>query len=535
MDSIGAASGSLAAALPAAFTFNFYKFLIEKTMLKQFFAPLLIALAFHATATAQSPGSLIPTFGDNGKVITENGNYLCAQRTVVDNAGKVLVLARINLNPYNLALSRYLPNGDLDATFGANGTVVTTVKAGLLVDLDLQPDGKILVTGTEETFPAGLLVARYLSNGTLDPTFGNQGLFKSTVNASRGNALTLTTDEKIVVAGTLFNSANQGTDIFLTRLQTNGAVDATFGNNGSITHDFGGAESVFEVKIQADHKIVVFGKSTALPTYTVFRFLANGTLDNTFGNNGRVVLSQIAPVTWGDLHLQNDGKMVLGGTADDGSGGYQLWAARLLSGGSLDATFGQNGVAKTSFNGQIKGEALLVDQQGRYLVGGDYLAGGQTTQMALTRFTADGGVDTDFGTNGLAIVEFGTGYSEACTDLTQLSNGNIIAVGCALSFPNAKTLIAGLYPDLTSDVQQPGAAPALQLTYYPNPTQDWLYYTGNLSADTRVALTDSAGKLVTPWGNNQGKISTANLPTGHYFLVLRTAAGQYAYPVVVQR
>ena len=502
--------------------------------IKYFFTLILISGAI-ASASAQSAGTLIPGFGNDGKVITAIGNYLCAQRTVIDNNGKILVLARINLNPSNLALSRYLPNGDLDPTFGSNGTVVTPVKSGLLVDLALQPDGKILVNGEETTFPSGLLVARYLTNGTLDPAFGNQGIFKSAVSPSRGYAVALTTDEKIVSAGNAFNSATQNQDIFLTRILPNGTVDASFGNNGTITHNFGSSEFVFEMAIQPDGKIVVFGKSNILPTYAVFRFLSNGMADINFGTNGRVVLSQIAPVTWGDMRLQNDGKIVLGGTADDGSGEYQFWAARLLANGSPDPTFGQNGTVKTNFDGNLKGEALMIDLQGRYIVGGDLQLPGQLTQMALTRFTAQGTVDSGFGTNGLARIEFGTGLNESCTDMAQLGNGNIIALGCALSFPQAKTIIAGLSPGSTTDVNQPEADAAPLLEYFPNPAGEWLYFRGHLDANTRITLTDSRGKLLQQPEAGDGKISVAGLPAGLYYLVIDTRKARYAYPVSVQR
>lgn len=499
------------------------------------FITLTFMGAALVSACAQSAGALIPGFGNNGKVITENGNYLCAHRTVVDPNGKILVLAKINLNPYNLALSRYLPNGDLDPTFGTNGTVVTPVHSGLLVDLILQSDGKILVNGEETTFPAGLLVARYLANGSLDPTFGNQGIFKSSVSASRGYVVALTGDEKIVSAGTKFNSSNQNQDIFLTRILPNGTADTGFGNNGSITHDFGDAEFVFEMAIQTDGKIVVFGKSNILPTYTVFRFMANGMVDSNFGTNGRVVLTQFAPTTWGDMRLQNDGKIVLGGTADDGSGGYQFWAARMLANGSLDAGFGTNGVAKTSFTGLLKGESLLIDQQGRCLVGGSLQLPGQLTQMALTRFSAQGAVDASFGTNGLAIVEFGTGFDETCNDITQLDNGNIIALGCASTFPQAKTIIAGLSPGNTTGVDHPENNPALLLEYYPNPVSDWLYFKGNFDANARIMLTDGKGRILEHVRVSDGKMSVATLPAGVYYLLLETASFRHVYPVAVQR
>ncbi|HLP92587.1 MAG TPA: T9SS type A sorting domain-containing protein [Saprospiraceae bacterium] len=493
--------------------------------------PLLFIVFVFGTAHTQSAGSLIPGFGDNGKVITQNGNYLCAQRAIADNNGKILVLARINLNPSQLALSRYLSNGNLDASFGTNGTVITPIKAGQLTDLAIQPDGKILVTCQEETFPSGLWVARYLANGALDVAFGMQGIFKSTISGSRGTALATTSEGKIVSVGTLFNASTQGMDIFLTRLLANGTLDVSFGNNGSITHDFGASELVFEVAIQSDGKIVVFGASTILPTYSVFRFMANGMPDTNFGTNGRIVLSQIAPLSWGDLSIQSDGKIVLGGTADNGVGEYQFWVSRLQSNGNPDPAFGQNGVAKTNFTSPLKGEALLIDPQGRYIVGGEYQPSGSNKQMALTRFTPQGVTDVTFGNNGLAIVTFGTGFSESCLDLTQLSNGHIIAVGCAQTFPNARTIIAGLYPGTSSDVTEPVRIPE----FYPNPASDWIYTNGLEDEQLKLTLTNTDGRVIRQLTVIDGKISVADLPSGLYYVVCHLPKGNVAYPVTVLR
>lgn len=155
--------------------------------------------------------------------------------------------------------------------------------------------------------------------------------------------------------------------------------------------------------------------------------------------------------------------------------------------------------------------------------------------MALTRFTAQGNVDTDFGASGLAIVEFGTGLDETCTDITQLANGHLIALGCASVFPQAKTIIAGLSPGNTTDVDHPENAPAMLLEYYPNPASDWLYFKGDFGTDARITLTDSKGSVLKQAMCNDGKMLVANLPAGLYYLVLETSTFRYGYSVTVLR
>src|SRR5262245_31488051 len=135
----------------------------------------------------------------------------------------------------------------------------------------------------------GLEDRRLLTAGALDVTFGTGGT--ALVDVAGGNdqaaAVAIQGDGKLVLAGTAFNSSNNTNDFALVRLNANGSLDTTFGTNGKATADFAGAgasattDQASAVALQSDGKIVVVGSSGA--DFAVARFNANGSLDTTFG------------------------------------------------------------------------------------------------------------------------------------------------------------------------------------------------------------------------------------------------------------
>jgi uncharacterized delta-60 repeat protein len=147
--------------------------------------------------------------------------------------------------------------------------------------------------------------------GSLDPTFGNNGI--ATTANTLANAPALQSDGKIVVAGSVANSQNfqQGG---LLRYTSNGVLDSGFGTGGEVLMAVGttNAGPAFAVAIQTDGKIV-----TAAPDgiqLTVFRFNTNGSVDNTFGTNGSTAIAAaglfLSPAS-GGIALQPDGKIVI--------------------------------------------------------------------------------------------------------------------------------------------------------------------------------------------------------------------------------
>jgi len=253
--------------------------------------------------------------------------------------------------------------------------------------------------------------------GELDPTFGSGGW--GMTNFSGGNdsasGVAIQSNGDIVVVGTTSNPAStQGTNFAVARYLPNGTLDTSFAGTGKVSTDFFGAnDSASGVAIQPNGNIVVVGTATngTVTEFALARYLPNGTLDPSFGDNGEVANSFLGASDVGDgLAIQSNGQIVVVG--NDGGGGHSI-LARYNSNGSLDASFGTGGYVSVSNPGYA--DALALQADGKIVVAG--LLG------SVGRFNPDGSVDTTFGTSGV------TAFPGAATAVAMLPSGNSLSVG----------------------------------------------------------------------------------------------------------
>jgi uncharacterized delta-60 repeat protein len=415
-----------------------------------------------------SAGALDLSFNGTGKRVDDFDGLLDIARAVaVQKDGKIVVVgtATSNVGGKDLAVIRYLPNGQPDPTFGALGKVTIDVYNQAEDDeafaVALQDDGKVLVAGyavTPGTNQKDFVVARLLDNGFLDPGFGNPQGFdgKSIINLADNDiayALAVQTDGKIVVAG----RAGMGgfSDFGMARLLPNGKPDLSFGggNTGEMTVAPNGVTGVNEARAIAfspDGKIVLAGFSDAQgngnPKVAVGRFYGSGPNagqpDQTFNPNGPLpgtVVSALpgmfanADAKGNAVGVQPDGNFVVGGYV--GTGFTEFAVVRYLgsgpNAGKLDATFGEGGLAHTSF-GQlttnfINGLALQPD--GKIVAAGFGFGNGQQS-MKLARYNHDGGLDATFDGDGKATASIGASDTYAY-GMAMQADGKIIMVGQA--------------------------------------------------------------------------------------------------------
>ena len=200
-----------------------------------------------------------------------------------------------NVNGMNALTARFLANGAFDSSFAQKGYTILS-SAYIAFDLALQKDGKIIIAG-QGLNANNFLLARYLYDGTLDTQFGNAGIVLTdmTEMSEYLSSVALQTDGKIVVAGR-YDYNSQYHNNFKTaviRYNTDGSFDNSFGNNAIATLQFDDASAdPKKIMIQQDGKIIVGGDYTDIYHFhkpTLARFNSNGVIDNTFGNNGTII------------------------------------------------------------------------------------------------------------------------------------------------------------------------------------------------------------------------------------------------------
>jgi uncharacterized delta-60 repeat protein len=383
-------------------------------------------------ARFKSNGDLDGTFGSGGK-LTLPAKELWDLALQPD--GKMLTLGwhtPLAGGNRQYALHRLLPNGAPDTTFDGDG-IASLDLSGFNQGkaLALQPDGRILAMGNNQN---DMNLVRLWPDGTTFDTGGQQthGLaFPPTYQPGHRevvNGLALQPNSSFLVAGQLYAPNYAFSDAFVTRFTSDGLVEAGFGVNGSARVTSGVFSAAKAVVVQPDGKVVIAGYSAFNAAYTVMDFLVarfnpNGTPDASFGTNG-VTLVDFAngPDAGTALALTPDGKIVVAGQIQ---GSRSIWGVvRLTGSGQPDNSFGGNGKAYVDFNGSNALNAVVVQSDGKIIVGGTF-----NGDFALHRLLENGPSDPGFGSNGGGYNFTNMGGTDSITALALAPNGWIYAAG----------------------------------------------------------------------------------------------------------
>ncbi|MBK6587582.1 MAG: PD40 domain-containing protein [Acidobacteria bacterium] len=298
-------------------------------------------------ARYNSDGSPDSDFGVGGKVTTDFGGEHDGVNSLLLLPGGKIVAVGVSWSEGHeddFALACYNSDGSLDTSFGVGGKVITDL--GRNVDDigigSVLADGKIVVAGSTNStlFDSGrsrpdvfgegdFAVARYDLNGGLDPSFGNGGIVVTDI-FGEDIAVTVAAqpDGKIIAAGT---KSSLSQDFALVRYNSNGTLDGSFGSGGKVSTDLSGHDIAFSLILQPNGKIVATGVTglTEIPVGTdgelpeiphaqfgLARYNVNGSLDTTFGVNGTLMTDFAGLNGFACTSVQqNDGKLVVGGTA----------------------------------------------------------------------------------------------------------------------------------------------------------------------------------------------------------------------------
>lgn len=332
--------------------------------------------------------------------------------------------------------------GELDLQFSGDGR--TTIDFGyndVARDVVVDASGRIIAAGYDMGGSADFAVARFLAGGELDTTFndvasptlangdGKLSFGFGGLSSERASGVALQSDGKIVVVGTTKpgpdDAADSGNDFAIARINADGTLDATFGGDGKVTIDFGGNDQCNDVVIQPDGKIVVVGSRLTLgpleQDFAVARLNSDGTLDNTFSDDGMQNVDMLAGADdfANGVAMSGEKIIVAGASGLRGSGAtaFNFAIARLNADGSLDSDFSGDGRQFVDFRGgEDIAEDVAVDRYGRVVLAG---SGGATdtsgADFAVARLTAAGNLDAFF--NDVDVPAAGNGDGRLLLDL----------------------------------------------------------------------------------------------------------------------
>ena len=399
--------------------------------------PLLLIVGLSRPALA-APGDLDNSFSNDGKVTTLMGSSGIghagvAQSVAIQSDGKIVAAGQVGGgNTERFALARYKINGNLDNSFSGDGKVTTPFGslAGA-TSVAIQTDGKIVAAGWKLSGSnTRFALARYKINGNLDNSFSGDGKVTTPIGSNSSAAsVAIQSDGMIVVAGSALISNN--TRFALARYQTNGNLDPTFGSNGKVHTPIGLAAEARSVAIQTDGMIVVAGYSTGVSNsrFAVARYQTTGLLDPTFASNGKVTTPFGSPsiASAASVAIQTDGRIVAAGYSGSGSNS-RFALARYLTTGALDTTFAGNGKVTTTLGPYSEGTSLAIQpSDGKIVAAGNAIQANKGV-FAVARYDpTTGGLDTSFGNAGK--VKTLIGSSAYAASIAIQANGRIVVAG----------------------------------------------------------------------------------------------------------
>jgi uncharacterized delta-60 repeat protein len=347
----------------------------------------------------------------------------------------------------------------LDSEFGNDGRVA--VELGVYGDranaVVVQPDGKIIVAGSSSNASdLDFMIFRLLEDGSLDPEFNFDGTVTSPVGSYDDEimALVLQDDGKIIAAGYSSNGADR--DFALARYNSDGSLDRNFGVEGVVVTSVGNSDDeITGMTLQEDGAIVVTGSAlgTAGRVVVLGRYLADGSLDTGFGDDGFSFTGVGEEAQAESVALLDDQGIVVSGSYGDGQK-TGLMVVGFSFDGQLDVEFGDNGIGIPADDQTFsEGYGMFIRNDGTILVAGSVGEEGKR-DAALFQFTVNGDPDLDFEDNGILVTPVGAGddvlYDVVATD------SNIAASGYTTA-GNSRDFLFVTYEDSRVTIRQTSA------------------------------------------------------------------------------
>lgn len=392
---------------------------------------LVVALAPSALA---APGALDTSFSGDGLSATDFTPKLdlAFDIAISETDGTIVAAGRAGGTDARFALARYTSSGALDPTFGGDGKVLTNFTPGFdsAFGVAVQADGKIVAAGAAAGSGGRIAIARYLTNGSLDPAFSGDG--KQITNLTSGDdyawAVAIQpSDQRIVVVG---GAGGSGGRFMLARYNQNGTLDGTFGNSGRVLTDFTSRyEYVDAIAIQGDGKILAAGSTNYFgsnPRFALARYETDGDLDTTFSGDGKQTTGFAEGLAWAfGVALETDGDIVAAGQA-----GSKVAIARYSANGVIDGSFSGDGRQTTNLTaGTDYADEVMIQADGSFVVVGSANYFGADARFAILRYQVGGPLDSTFSGDGKVLTNPSGGVDWALGAVLQPSDEKIVVAG----------------------------------------------------------------------------------------------------------
>ena len=389
----------------------------------------------HVTPAVAAAGDIDTSFSSNGKEKVDAASG--AVDVAIQSNGKIVA---VGSDGTKMVVVRLTTNGTLDPAFSGDGVLHVGFGNGgeseasgvAIVDSD------IVVVGTHfpdsSTGDVKMAVARIDSDGTLDDTFSSDGkeLFDLSGD-TRGGDVAVQSNGRIVCVG------RDGHDLLVVRFLSDGTPDPSFDGDGSITTSFTDDVEGMAVAIDPGTQEILAGATHVVSGQTedfvIARYTTTGTLDDTWSDDGKRTAQTTSEGGLQSLVVDSSSRVVAVGSTESSSHGFQFVVRRFDNDGTSDDSWSDDGVVQAGF--KRGGESaddfafdVVLQSNGQVLVAGTSLDGDR--EFAVMRFTTDGHLDHGFGgSDGAVLTSFNQQAGANALDIDD-SNGRIVVVGNAI-------------------------------------------------------------------------------------------------------
>lgn len=491
----------------------------------------LFSALFTSIASFSAFAQLVhlnPMFGNSGIVITPNTTEI--NRIAIDSNGIIFSAGYSSESGgsgiNHLTVTKNISNGTPVSNFGTNGLVTTTIDySEFPLDIQLQADGKILVAGSSYLGPTtngpgdyNSFVVRYLSNGDLDNSFGNNGIFKLSHSDSHIAKMIVLSNGSTLLAG---NSYGTGT---VSKINTNGVLDAAFGNGGSkFLSDANFAFILWDAILLQDNTILCVGydmNDSDNMKLAYCKLDLNGNFVSNFGQNGKVVMDlfsggfpEINEYLQKAIELPN-GQIVIGGQTTDAI------LMKINPDGTLVLNFGNNGI----LNHPYPYADFEIQADGKFLIGGSHTIADYNNGFSITRLNSNGTLDNSFNGTGTFTVDISP-ENDYLQSMKLTTNHHILVGGSSgLMSPDSDFMLADIDISQTLSLQDENTE---GIDVFPNPFSNELTISVQDKEITEIRLVDATGRLITqffPQSENTLHLNT--LASGMYHLIVINQTGK---------
>ena len=485
-------------------------------------------------------GFLDPSFDFDGKVNTGFGNNSSeiVSSALIQPDNKIVIAAYLsNLTTHSVMLLRYNENGSLDSTFSSDGIATanfTPNNSSSPSSILLQPDSKIVVAGNWSNNLGDQVIglARFRPNGILDNSFSLDGLVFTYVNDPGSNrddaasAIVLDSNRKIWLTGQ--TEVNFGSEIILIRYNVNGSIDTTTKSYDGIIRIRVDSTSKYTtciaraIGLQNDGKVLIGGsKYDGDYKFLLIRRNTDGSIDSSFNNKGHIVFD--FGLGWceaSSIYFQpGDEKILIAGYTSFSPSKFAV--ARINIDGTFDTTFGKDGRATYLVGSTCVAKSIIVQSDGKILIAGN--TGPESTRdFVLMRLNQDGSIDSTFVTNGIIITDFNNTSNE-CQAMAIQNDGKKVVLAGHLKFDAMYDVVAARYVTGINVKNIDTKLIESEVIVFPNPTFNEISIKSSWPDLCSLTLYDCSQRLLTNQNfTNSMSFNTEHLANGIYFYEVRS-------------